>query len=62
MPVWAGLLALLGWNVRRHLVGKSTLCSTWRRHLPRWTFVAAWAGLTSWLPFHVVRGYIKETL
>lgn len=57
MPVWGALLGTLGYNVARHLRGKSTLCSSARPILPAWAFDLAWGELTKWIRPHYRNGF-----
>lgn len=53
MPVWGALLGTLGYNIVRHLRGKSTLCSTARKHVPIPAIIVGWLGLTGWIIPHI---------
>ena len=52
MPVWFALTATISYNVRRHLRGKSTLCSTARRHVPAPLVDVGLLGLAAYMHFH----------
>lgn len=60
MPVWFALGGVLGLNVHRHRVGRSTLCSSTRTHVPPLVFDAAWLGLTLWLRAHYRAGFTPK--
>jgi len=60
VPVWVGLAGVLGWNVTRHLLGKSTLCSSGRKTIPPLAFDAGWLALTLWLRHHYHAGFTPK--
>lgn len=60
MPVWGALLGALGFNIWRHLHGKSTLCSSTRTTVSPLMFDALWLGLTLWLRGHYRRGFTSK--
>lgn len=60
MNPWPLLLGLLAYNYRRHVIGRDTLCSTARRHLPFAALLIGWAALTAWIIPHLRRGYRAE--
>jgi hypothetical protein len=60
MPAWAALLGTLGYNYRRHLHGRPTICATFRRYVPRWAVVPLWSAFTAWIVPHLLRGYRRH--
>lgn len=57
MPVWCALVGTLGWNVARHLRGKSTLCSAARTRVPANVLEPALAVGVAWLVNHYRGGF-----
>lgn len=51
------LLGLLAYNYRRHILGRSTICSTLRRLVPLPLAVVLIAVGFGWLIPHYLRGY-----
>lgn len=51
------LLGLLAYNYRRHILGRSTICSTARGLLPRPALIAVVSFGFGWLVPHLWRGY-----
>lgn len=57
MNPWLPLAGALAYNVRRHMQGKSTICSTTRRLLPKTVAVAGlFVGFEALL-VHYLNGY-----
>lgn len=59
MPALLLLAGALGLNYHRHREGRSTICSTCRRHIGPRLFVAAWLTLTAWILPHYVRPFTE---
>lgn len=57
MPGVLLLAAAVAVNYRRHRAGRSTICATARRALPRPVSAAALAGGWLYLTVHIWRGY-----
>lgn len=60
MNPWALLLGLLGYNYRRHLNGRHTLCSTARRVLPWRVLIPGLVVGFVALIVHLVNGYNND--
>ena len=57
MPGVLLLVAAVAVNYRRHLTGRSTICATTRRALPRPVSAGLLAGGWLYLAVHIWRGY-----
>lgn len=60
MPALLALAFALWLNIHRAKRGKSTICSTTRRHIPAIVFVGLWAGFNGWFIPHWVAPRVRK--
>lgn len=60
MPALLLLASALGLNYHRHRRGRSTICSTCRKHIGPRTFIVGWLALSTWLLPHYVRPFLRR--
>lgn len=58
MPVWVAMGSTLGLNVARHFMGRSTLCSSSRKHIPADVMDLALAAGVFVLRRHYRKGFL----
>lgn len=59
MPAVLMLAGSLGLNYILHKLGRPTICSTGRRFIGPWLFLAGWGGLTAWIAPHYCRPFFR---
>lgn len=60
MPALIALVFAVALNIYRAKRGKSTICSTTRRHIPATVFLGLWAGFNAWFIPHWIVPRIKK--